>query len=92
MDEVQPIGNVLRKNIGIHHHDDSDDGRKRDGVPEHEAEDGTLIAYLIGRGRCNANRLRVNHLAHHAPGAIGGAHENRTEIELLRGDFLQISK
>ena len=55
MDEVQPIGNVLRKNIGIHHDDEPDDGRKRDGMPEHEAEDGPFVADLIGRGCGNAN-------------------------------------
>src|SRR5437667_6074624 len=91
-DEVQPIGNVLRKNVGIHHHDEPDDGCKRHGAPEQEAENGAFVAYLIGRGRCNANRLRVNHLAHHAPGAIRGAHQNRAEIELLGGDFLQTSE
>src|SRR5438552_265800 len=91
-DEVQPIGNVVRENVGIQHHNAADDGRKRDGVPEGEAEDGSFVPYLIGGGRGNANGLRVNHLAHHAPGAVRGAHENRTEVELLRGDSLQISE
>ena len=55
-DKVQPIGDVLRKNIGIHHHDDPNDGRKRDRMPEDEAEDGTFVAHLIGRGRGDADR------------------------------------
>src|SRR5205823_3685072 len=78
-DEVQPMWNVLRKDIGIHHHDDPDDGRQRHGMPEEEAENGAFVPYLIGGGRGNANGLGVNHLAHHAPGAVRGAHENRTE-------------
>ena len=91
-DEVQSIGNVLRKNVGIQHHDDPDDGRKRHGMPEQETENGAFVPYLIGGGRRNANGLRINHLAHHAPGAVRGAHEDRTKIELLRGDSLQIPK
>ena len=92
MNEVQSIGNELWKNVGIDHHDDADDGRKRDGVPEYKAKDGPFVAYLIGRGRGDANRLRVDHFAHHASGAVGGAHENRAEVELLRSDFLQTAE
>ena len=88
MDEVQSTGNVLRQNVGVDHHDNPHDGRKRHGMPEQEAKDGAFVAYLIGRGRCNANRLRIHHLTHHASSAIRRAHENGAEIELLRRDFL----
>src|SRR6266478_7879732 len=38
MDKVQPTRDELRENIGVHHDDDADDGRKGHGMPENEAE------------------------------------------------------
>src|SRR5439155_79662 len=90
--EVQSAGYELRQHVGVHHHDDSDDGCKRHGVPENEAEDGAFVANLIGRRGSDANRLRIDHLAHNATGAVRAAHENGAQMELLRGDFLQTTE
>src|SRR5438876_893143 len=90
--EVQSAGYELRQHVGVHHHDDSDDGCKRHGVPENEAEDGAFVANLIGRRGSDANRLRIDHLAHNATGAVRAAHEYGAQMELLRGDFLQTTE
>src|SRR5690242_16149728 len=61
----------VRKNIRIKHHNCAYYCRERDGVPEHKPENAPFRADLVGRGSCDANRLRVNHLAHHAARAVG---------------------
>src|SRR5215472_13129541 len=91
-DEVQSVGDEPRQQVGINHDDDADDSGKRDGVPENEAEDRAFVANLIGRRGGNANRLRIDHLAHDATGAVGAGHENGAEMELLRGDLLQTTE
>src|SRR5215472_17052647 len=91
-DEVQSAGDELRQQVGINHDDDADDSRKHDGMPENEAEDRAFVANLIGRRGGNANRLRIEHLAHDATGAVGAGHENGAEMELLRGDLLQTTE
>jgi len=47
VNEVQPIGDELWEDVGIHHDDDADDGCERHGVPEDEAEDGAFVADLL---------------------------------------------
>src|SRR6266480_2530949 len=44
VNEVQPIGDELWEDVGVHHDDDADDGCERHGVPEDEAEDGAFVA------------------------------------------------
>src|SRR5579859_2371065 len=80
------------ENIGIKQHYHSDDGAERHRVPGHESEDNSLIAHLLGGGRGNRNGLRVHHLPHHSTGAIGCAHQDRVDAELLRGNPLQTAK
>ena len=45
-----------------------------------------------GRGRGDDDRLRVDHLAHHAAGAVGRAHQVRAEAELLGRDPLHAAE
>src|SRR5712671_2328786 len=92
VNEVQPIRDELWKDVGIHHDDDADDGCERHGVPENKAEDGAFVADLVGGRGSDADGLRVNHLAHHAAGAVGCTHENWAEVELLGSDFLQAAE
>ena len=92
MDKGQPTGDELREDVGVHHDNDADDGGERHRVPEDEAENGAFVADLVGGGGGDADGLRVNHLAHDPTGAVGGAHENRAEVELLGGDFLQAAE
>jgi len=61
-------------------------------VPEDEAEDGAFLADLVGGGGGDADGLGVDHFAHNAAGAVGGAHEDGAEVELLGGDFLQAAE
>src|SRR5580700_7030165 len=61
-------------------------------MPEDEAEDGAFLADLVGGGGGYADGLGVDHFAHDAAGAVGGAHEDGAEVELLGGDFLQAAE
>ena len=61
-------------------------------MPEHEAEDGAFVANLVGGSSGDADGLRVDHLTHDAAGTVRAAHKNGTEVELVRGDFLQAAK
>src|SRR3989442_5857674 len=92
VNEVQPIGDELWEDVGVYHNDDADNGSERHGVPEDEAEDRAFVADLIGGGGSDADGLCVNHLAHHAAGAVGCTHENGAEVELLGSDFLQAAE
>src|SRR5215471_12058724 len=92
MNEIEPIRNILGKNIGIDHNDHADDGCQRHRMPGQETEDRSFIPNLIGRGCGNANGLGIDHLTHDAAGAVGRAHQNRAEVELLGGDFLQTAE
>jgi hypothetical protein len=73
------------KQIGLQYDRDADQAGQRDGVKEHESQDGPFVAELVDRHR---DGLGINHLAHHATGRIGRAHQNRREPELLGGDLL----
>ena len=92
MNEGQPIGDELGKDVGVHHDDEADDGRERHGVPEDETKDGALVANLVGGGGGDANGLGVNHFSHDAAGTVCGAHENGAEMKLLSGYSLQTAK
>ncbi len=92
MDEIKAVGDELGEDIGVEHDDDADDRGQGDRVPEDETEDGAFLADLVGGGGGDADGLGVDHFAHDAAGAVGGAHENRAEVELLGGDFLQASE
>src|SRR5437588_11916324 len=61
-------------------------------MPHNEAEYLAFVADLIGCGRGYADRLRVDHLAHHAAGAVRRAHKHRIEAELLRRNALQAAE
>ena len=92
MDEAQTTWDELGEDVGVEHDDDADDGGQGYRVPEDEAEDGAFLADLVGGGRGDADGLGVDHFAHDAAGAVGGAHEDGAEVELLRGDFLQAAE
>src|SRR6202140_4632176 len=82
----------VSENIRIEQHDDADDGTERHRIPGHESKNDSLIAYLLSGRRGNYDGLPVFHFPHHSPGAIGGAHQNRIDAELLRSDPLQTAK
>ena len=82
----------MGEDVGVEHYDYADDGGQGNRVPEDEAEDGAFLADLVGGGGGDADGLGVDHFAHDAAGAVGGAHEDGAEIELLGGDFLQAAE
>ncbi len=92
VDESKTTWDELGEDVGVEHDDYADDGGERDGVPEDEAEDGAFLADLVGGGGGDADGLGVDHFAHDAAGAVGGAHEDGAEVELLGGDFLQAAE
>src|SRR2546430_17062677 len=49
-----------------------------------------IFAAVPARGGAgHYDRLRIDHLAHHTARAVRGAHQNRAEAQLRRGDPLQ---
>src|SRR5215472_4582445 len=92
MDEGQTMRNEVRKDVGIEHYDDANDGAKRNRVPNHKPENHAFVADLVGGGSSNANRLRIHHLTHHAARAVGGSHQHRIQTQLFRGDALQTAE
>src|SRR5947209_2851001 len=61
-------------------------------MPGDESEYHSLVADLLGRSGGDGNRLGIHHLAHHTSGAIGGAHQNWIDTQLLRSNSLQASE
>ena len=53
---------------------------------EHEAEDGPLLAGLLGGGGGNDDALGVDHLAHDPAGAVGAGEQ---DLGLIRGQVVQ---
>ena len=86
--EAQAVGDELRKKVRVSEDDDANDGREGHGMPKNVAEDRTFVADLVGGGGGHADRLCVDHFAHHTTGAVGGTHQDGTQMELLGGDAL----
>lgn len=80
------------ENVGVEHHDNSDDGAQGHRVPYHKPENNSLIAHLLGSRGGNRDGLRIYHFPHDAACAIRGAHQNRVDTELLRRNSLQASE
>src|SRR4051812_34821761 len=92
MSQAQSMRHCMWEDVRVNQHDQPDDGAQRDRVPDHEAENLAFVADLIGCRRRNADRLRVDHLSHHAAGAVGGAHQYGIKSELLRRNPLQAAE
>ena len=64
-------------------------------MPEDGAQDragGRAIGVSAGGDARDDNALGVDHFAHDAAGAVGGAREEGREAELFGGDFLQVAE
>src|SRR5689334_13596504 len=86
------MGYRMGKDVSVEHDNHSHNSAQSNGMPNDEPEDLSFVSYLIG-SRCRHNdRLRVDHLAHHTPSAVGCNHQYRIKIELLRGNALQASE
>src|SRR5213080_2223811 len=88
----QAVRHGAREDVGIQQDDHADDGAQPNGMPEDVPENHPLVADLIGRRRGHGDGLRVHHLAHHAARRVGRTHQDRIELELLRGDALQATE
>ena len=86
------MGHEGTENISVHHNDDSYDSPERNRVPHHKAKNKPFITHLLGSCRWNGDLLCIHHFAHHASGAVGRAHQNWIDSELLRRDSLQTSE
>ena len=82
----------MTENVGIEHHDNSYNRAKRDRMPRDEAKDNAFVAHLLGSRGGNRDGLRIHHFAHHSSGAVGRAHQNWIDAQLLSGDSLQTSE
>jgi len=81
-----------RIDVGLQRHQHADEAGQHDRMQEDVAQDRTLVAVPVGRGRGDDDRLRVDHLAHDAAGRVGGRHQYRRQAELFGGDPLQIAE
>ncbi len=61
-------------------------------MPENETEDDAFVSYLLGGGGGDCDGLSIDHLAHDATRAVGGAHQNGIDAELLRRNALQAAE
>ena len=56
------------------------------------AEQVAFLTYLPGNSASDHQRLSRDHLPHHAAGAVGRAHQNRAQPQLVRRDYLQTAE
>src|SRR5262245_12723103 len=54
-----------REDVGLQHHQATNQAGQDDGMPKHEAQDRPLVTEPVCGRRGDHNRLRINHLAHH---------------------------
>ncbi len=83
---------VERPGVGVQRHQNADQGRQRDAMEEHVAQNAALVPVPVGRSARHHDALRVNHLAHHAARTVGGAHQHWTKAGLLGCDLLQAAE
>src|SRR5262245_43774722 len=92
-------------NVGLKQRQDADDGGEDDAMPDDRFEDVRLLANLVGGGGGHADTLGVDHLAHDAASAVGGADQYLSmplrgegegtavgPIDLAGGDFLEAAE
>ena len=78
--------------VGKKVNENSGQASQSEAVPEDETQNRAFLSVLLGCGARHDDALRVDHLAHHAARGVGGAHQDRTEAELLGCYFLQIAE
>ncbi len=81
-----------RKNIRLHHHENSDETRENQAVPEDVSQDCSLIPLLIGGCACNNDALSIDYLSYYTAGAVGRRCENWGDSYCLRRNLLQVSE
>ena len=80
------------KHVRLQHHQNSHQRRQYQTVEEHVPKDVAFVTVPAGGCAGHDDRLRVDHLAHHAAGTVGCAHQDWTETELRRSDLLQTAE
>src|SRR5262249_51331922 len=88
-DKGQPVRYRMGKDVGVEDDNHPHDSAQSNGMPYNKPEYLALIPDLIGCGCGHDDRLCIYHLAHHATGAVGGAHQDGIKVELLRRNTLQ---
>ena len=80
------------EDVGIEHNDNSNDGTQSNRMPHHKTKNDSFVTDLFGGSGGNRNGLCIDHFSHDSAGAIGRAHKNRVNAELLGRNSLQASK
>lgn len=81
-----------RSDVGHQENQDADEAGQDDAVPEDEAQDLALVPVPFGGGAGDHDALSVDHLSHNAASAVGCAHQDGGDSDLLGGDFLQTAE
>src|SRR5882724_1148434 len=89
LNEGQAMWYQAREHVCVQHYDNPHDRGQRDRVPEDKPENLAFIAQLVGGGGGDNDGLCVHHFAHHTASAVGRAHQDGIEVELLGRDLLQ---
>src|SRR5439155_23697073 len=89
--------NYAWEHIRLQQRHQADECGPHDREPEHAPEDGSEHAEafggaLIAGGNRNSDRLRVDNLAHHAAGRVGGGGEDGVQMQLLGSYALKASE
>src|ERR1700689_3083378 len=90
--KLESVRHGPSENIRVEQYDDSNDGTESNRVPRDKAENDSFVADLLGSSGRNRDRLRIDHFPHHTSGAVGRAHKDRVDAQLLRSNSLQAAK
>src|SRR5262249_26133321 len=71
--------------VGREEYEQADQDGEGEAVKEDVAQNAPFLAVPARRGAGDDDALGVDHLAHHAAGAVGGGHQHRTQAELEGG-------
>ena len=93
---IRVIGALVYDHPGEHvlleKHQQSDETGEHQAVQKHETQNTPLVTDISGRGARDTNALRIDHLPHHAAGAVCGCHQYRAQTKSIGGDRLKAAE
>src|SRR6185437_1359027 len=76
----------------LEQHEQADQHREREAMPEHVTEDSPLLSDPPGRGARHADALSIDHLAHYSARTVRCREQDGIHTQSLRGDALQTAE
>src|SRR3954468_9414365 len=84
--------NHPREDVSLEEHDDADQRRERDAVPEDIAQDLPFVPLLARGDPRDDDALGIDHLSHHTAAAVGGAGQDGIQPQLLGAHPLEVAE